>query len=136
MANKRRVVSKELEAKAANLGTIFKDKEINVNGITGDLILSQIASIELDSEKILQKEREILAYREQLKTKRENLFNIYHNAKSYFLSRARTEPELKGLISTVRISHKRKKKENSLSSQVLLQEVTKSRNSVRSIESF
>jgi hypothetical protein len=40
MTNNRKVVSKELEDKAANLGTILKERKIVLDGVTGESIFS------------------------------------------------------------------------------------------------
>ena len=70
MTNNRKVVSKELEDKAANLGTILKERKIVLDGVTGESILADIENIRVQSEEIRKKEQEILDSREQLKTRR------------------------------------------------------------------
>jgi hypothetical protein len=112
MKKKRKSISKELEAKALNLGSLLIDRKITIDGITGEAILAEILVIRSQIEELFKMERDIRDYKEQLKTRRENLFNTYHNAKSYILSRSRTVPEFKGLISSINISKKRKKKES------------------------
>ena len=47
------------------------------------------------------------------KPKRENLFSTYHNDKSYIVSRSRTVSDFKGLINYIKLTKKRKKKNES-----------------------
>lgn len=111
MTNNRKVVSKELEDKAANLGTILKERKIVLDGVTGESILADIENIRIQAEEIRKKEQEILDSKEQLKTRRENLSVTFRNVKGYLFARSKDEPELKGLISSIKITKKRKKKD-------------------------
>lgn len=113
MIIKRQAIPTDLEDRALNLGNLIKDRNISLDGINGDSILSSIASIESDFAEIQRKEHELRDFKERLKSKREKLYEDFRITSDYINSRSRNEPELKGMLSSFKPSKKKRKKEES-----------------------
>ncbi|HMW06835.1 MAG TPA: hypothetical protein PK079_20390 [Leptospiraceae bacterium] len=113
MIIKRQILPTDLESKALNLGKLLKDRNISLDGINGDSILSSITSIENDQAEIQRKEHELRDFKEKLKSKREQLYNDFRVTSDYINSRSRNEPELKGMLSSFKVSKKKRKKVDS-----------------------
>ena len=112
MAKNRKKLSKKLEIKAENLGTVLKDRGILLDGISGDFILKEVELIRQETEAFHLKKLELLESKEKLKTRRENLFKIYDSRKSYLAAYSIDDPELRGLLSSILIRYKPRKKKD------------------------
>jgi hypothetical protein len=112
MAKNRKKLSKKLEIKAENLGTVLKDRGILLDGISGDFILKEVELIRQETEAFHLKKLELLESKEKLKTRRENLFKIYDSGKSYLAAYSIDDPELRGRLSSILIRYKPRKKKD------------------------
>jgi hypothetical protein len=65
MAKNRKKLSKKLEIKAENLGTVLKDRGILLDGISGDFILKEVELIRQDTEAFHLKKLELLESKEK-----------------------------------------------------------------------